>query len=186
MKLATFDTAGLPTAFYDPTFQQAPDGAVALSDDQWAEFIAHQGERCWNGTTVVAYEAPLATLRSAKLAELRAACAAAIVAGYSSSALGSPHLYPATLTDQSNMLASVTSSLLPGLAEGWTTPFWCADAAGVWARRQHTVAQIRQAGSDGVAHVLAQQDLLSGLENDLAAAGSAAAVGAVVWPTGGA
>ena len=39
-------------------------------------------------------------------ATLRVACAGSIVAGWVSSALGSPHLYPAKPTDQANMMAS--------------------------------------------------------------------------------
>lgn len=127
------------------------------------------------------YEPPIVDVRASKLAELTAACSDAIAAGYSSSALGAAHLYPSRLTDQSNMQASVIRSLLPGLATDWTTPFWCADEAGEWARRDHTAAQIQQAGQDGVAHVLAQQDKLALLAADVAAASTAEAIAAIVW-----
>jgi hypothetical protein len=123
----------------------------------------------------------LAEARAAQIALLRDACAAEIVGGYSSSALGTPHLYPSTPTDQANMAASVLASLLPDLAAGWTTPFWCADADGAWSFAPHTAAQIQQAGIDGKAMVVAAQTRLAGLEASIAAASTVAAVQAVVW-----
>lgn len=123
----------------------------------------------------------LADARASQVALLRAACAAEIVAGYSSAALGAAHLYPSTPTDQANMAASVLASLLPGVAGGWTTPFWCADAGGVWSFAEHTAAQIQQAGQDGKAMVVAAQSKLAGLEAQVAAAADAAAVAAINW-----
>ncbi|PPE78332.1 hypothetical protein C3941_19845 [Kaistia algarum] len=124
---------------------------------------------------------PLDTLRAAKLYDLSASCAAEIMGGYTSSALGSPHLYPSRPTDQSNMQASVIRSLLPGLAPDWMTPFWCADGAGEWSRRDHSAAQIQQAGQDGVTAVLAAQDKLAALSAEVAVAATAEAIAAVIW-----
>lgn len=105
---------------------------------------------------------PLATVQAAKIAELTNACGAEILGGFTSSALGAPHTYPSTLVDQTNLMASVTASLYPNLPADWTTPFWCADAGGVWAKRPHTAAQIQQVGRDGKAAVIAAQTKLSG------------------------
>ena len=41
---------------------------------------------------------------------------------------------------QANLIASVTDSLMADDALGWRTQFWCADAAGAWEFRDHTVA----------------------------------------------
>jgi len=123
----------------------------------------------------------LAQVRNRKTAALRAACQAAIFAGFASAALGASFLYPAGETDQRNLIASVTASLLPGLPASWTTPFWCADEAGAWALRDHTVAQIQQAGLDCKAFVVAQQQKLATLLAQVAAADTADAVAAIVW-----
>lgn len=98
-----------------------------------------------------------------------ARCQAAITYGFASDALGAPHTYPSQLTDQLNLMGSVTESLLPGLAADWTTVFWCADTIGLWLMRDHDAAQIQQAGRDGKAHVLSCQMHLDGLVHALAA-----------------
>ncbi|MEP9378376.1 hypothetical protein ABLE91_16795 [Aquabacter sp. CN5-332] len=117
----------------------------------------------------------------AKVEELTAACAASIVGGFSSEALGSPHRYPSAITDQINLMGSVTDSLLPGLLPEWSTPFWCQDLAGIWAMREHSAAQIQQAGRDGKTHVLARQQHLDQLNSAAAQAASPEALAAIVW-----
>ena len=118
---------------------------------------------------------------AAKLAELEAACVAQILAGYTSAALGAPHTYPAKDADQRNMTASVTASLLPGLAADWTAPFWCADADGTWAMQPHTAAQIQQAGADGYAAILAARVKLAGLNARVATATTPDDLAALTW-----
>lgn len=93
-------------------------------------------------------------LRSEKVLAMNRACTAQIVSGFVCSALGEPHTYPSDHQDQSNLLASVTDSLLAGADPSWTTPFKCADASGVWLYRPHTVAQIQQVGREGKASIL--------------------------------
>lgn len=95
-------------------------------------------------------------LKIQKAASLNLSCKASIYAGYESTALGTEHHYPANDKDQVNMTASVVDSLNPENAVDWVTPFWCADSEGVWEYRLHTGAQIRKAGSDGKAHIVAQ------------------------------
>ncbi|BAU92470.1 hypothetical protein MPPM_3865 [Methylorubrum populi] len=36
-----------------------PDGVVAITDEQWGEFINNSGRRRWNGKGVIAYEPPV-------------------------------------------------------------------------------------------------------------------------------
>ena len=123
----------------------------------------------------------VAAAREVKLAELSAACAAEILGGYSSAALGAPHTYPSNPNDQSNMNASVTASLLPGQAADWTALFMCEDADGLWAMRPHTAAQIQQAGHDGYTAILQPRVKLDGLKAQVAAATTAAQVNALSW-----
>jgi hypothetical protein len=55
---------------------------------------------------------PLAAAQAAQITAISAACQAAIYAGFSSSALGAAHTYPAEAKDQTNLASSVLSALL--------------------------------------------------------------------------
>lgn len=134
-------------------------------------------------TGFTAPEFDLDAYRQRNIAALTAQCAAAIVGGYTSSALGSVHTYPSKTTDQINMMGSVSASLLPGLADDWSTPFWCADSDGVWAFRMHSIAQIQTAGADGKAHVVLCQSTLQRLTLSVMAATTAEAIAEVIWPS---
>jgi len=123
----------------------------------------------------------LELLREEAIATLTVACVAAMVGGYTSNALGSGHLYPSKINDQINMMGSVTDSLLPDLPADWTTPFWCADEAGVWAFRPHSAEQIQTAGARGKQLIVDCQTRLGELSAEVAAAATVEAVQAIVW-----
>jgi hypothetical protein len=164
------------------------DVVAAKMDGVWRFATAAGAPLLPDLATLVPYTPPapteaeqLAAAQAAQTTRLRAACEAEIVGGYSSAALGAAHTYPSTPTDQANMAASVIASLLPGLAPGWTTPFWCVDTAGVWTFAAHSAAQIQQVGRDGKAFVIAAQRRLATLSAEIAATADIAAVQAVVW-----
>ncbi|MEW9585523.1 hypothetical protein [Paraburkholderia sp. DGU8] len=119
--------------------------------------------------------------KASQTAIVSQACQDAIVAGFSSSALGSAHTYPAKSTDQQNLNASVVASILPGVAADWTTPFWCADGSGTWAYVMHTAAQIQQVGQDGKAAILACLTKNQQLASEIDAATTVEAVQAIQW-----
>lgn len=123
----------------------------------------------------------LEEIKSDKISELKAACNQSIQSGYTSDALGATHTYPFKDKDQSNMVASVTDSLLPNLPAGWVTPFWCADANGDWAMRDHDQAQIQKAGSDGKAWIIAHQQKVDSLISQVNNATADTAVNAIDW-----
>lgn len=178
--------------FYPEDCTFIPEGAVEVSDADYAALFEGQAVGKWivagqDGKPTLADPADLATLddvKADKITKLTADCSAAIVGGYKSLCLGSEHRYPNGVTDQINMMGSVTASLLPSLSQDWETPFWCEDSDGVWDFRPHTVAQIQQAGSDGKAHVVECQVTLATLSASVLAAADAAAVAAIVWPAG--
>jgi hypothetical protein len=140
-------------------------------------------------TTLVPYTIPVPTdaqllsaAQTTQVAALTKSCANAVVGDYTSSALGSDYTYPSKITDQINMMGSVTASLVPGIASTWTTAFWCAPVStGVWAYTNHTAAQIQQAGLDGKTWILACQNKLATLSSQVAAATTVAAAQAIVW-----
>ncbi len=123
-----------------------------------------------NGAPAWVETSPLVDLRARKVAEISQACSAQIVGGFTSSALGADHHYPAKPQDQANLIASITDSLLAGSDPTWTTPFWCADSAGVWDFRPHTIAQIQQVGREGKAATLAAMGKNEALRQQIMAA----------------
>jgi hypothetical protein len=137
-----------------------PADAKEITDAQWraARDAASQGKVIQadaDGLPVaVAPVLSLAELKAAQITTLSAACQAQIYTGFTSSALGTAHTYPAKDKDQVNLSGSVVASLLPGLPPTWKTPFWCADSTGTWAFTDHTAAQIQQVGSDAKAAIL--------------------------------
>lgn len=155
-------------------------GTVPVMPDQAALFVHGTPFALVDGR-VVAAPLPLPARRERRCADLRAACAAAITGGFASSALGTPHIYPSGRNDQANLVAAVTASLPPGLAEEWSTPFWCADAAGAWAFRPHTAPQIQQAGADARGIIVAAQARLGALIAAVQAASTHNQVAAVAW-----
>lgn len=180
-----------PAGFYDTEINAAiPKTAVKISDELYQELIKGQAQ---GGTIIMdpngqpALRIPtdadqLVDIKTCKLAELETACAAQIAAGFTSSALGERFSYPAKPTDQSNLQASVLASILPGVDESWTTPFWCADAGGKWAYQAHTAAQIQQVGVDGKNAINAAIAQKIVLEQQVEAAKTAAEVAAIIWP----
>lgn len=124
----------------------------------------------------------LASAQAARIAALTSAANAAIVGGFPSSALGAPHTYPTDTMSQMNMTASVTASLVPGLASTWTTQFLCEDSTGLWAYLPHTAAQIQKAGQDVMAAILGARVQLATLTAQVNDATTVAAVQAIVWP----
>lgn len=123
----------------------------------------------------------LANAQKSQIETISAGCSAAITGGFSSSALGAAYTYPSKPTDQLNLLGSQSASLSPNLPTGWTAPFWCCDANGVWDIRPHTPTQIQQVFTDGVARKLACIEQNKSLANQVLAATTVAAVQAIVW-----
>jgi hypothetical protein len=153
------------------------DGGLCFSDTMTTEQITRV-------EAVLAVHDPesLDAKRAARIDQLTVLCSAAVVGGYKSTALGGAHAYPSGITDQINMMGSVTASLLPDLAADWATPFWCADSAGAWDFRMHNAEQIQRAGSDGKAHIVTCQSTLAQLSADVMAATTDAAIDTVIWP----
>lgn len=120
--------------------------------------------------------------REQRVSLLTAICAAKIIGGFQSDALGEQHTYPSDMKDQINLMGSVTDSIMPGLPADWQTPFWCRDEAGTWGWKMHNASQIQQAGRDGKLHVVTCQTTLATLSAQIDAAKTVAAVNAINWP----
>lgn len=120
------------------------------------------------GTVVPDTGMGLEVRKARKTAEFNAYCTTQITNGFTSSALGAPHHYPAKKQDQDNLVASVADSLIPGAPEDWVTPFWCEATGGAWAMRPHTAPQIQQVGREAKVWVLGALMKNEGLRQQVA------------------
>ena len=125
--------------------------------------------------------APIDELRARRIDAMSAACERQIVDGFLCSALGEQHLYPAKTKDQINLLGSIADANMAGDDPDWRTQFWCADAAGAWEFRDHTVDQIQQVGKTGKRAILAAMGKNELLRRQIDAAMTAAEIEAITW-----
>lgn len=163
---------------------EAPDKTVYYKD---AAEIRMRDPRpsdshAWVVTNNVgAWAVDLSLYKRDKSRSILQACQLAIVSGFVSYALGQPYHYPSKTLDQQNLAASVLASYDPDNAPDWTTPFWCSDAAGEWAFRPHTAAQIREVGRDAKTAIIAYQFKNEGLQADISAATTVEEIAAILW-----
>jgi hypothetical protein len=151
-------------------------GRLAFSDapSPWHEYMWVDGAPQWVFTGTLEQHRGLASQAVSD------ACRTHIERGFECAALGAPHLYPAKAQDQANLGACVTDSLLAEDEPGWTTPFWCADQAGVWEFRPHTLSQIRQVGRAGKGAIIAAMQKNDMLQQQITAA-SAEQLDSLTW-----
>ncbi|MBD9362896.1 DUF4376 domain-containing protein [Methylomonas fluvii] len=122
-------------------------------------------------------------VRADKSRELRSAAQSAIIGGKQSNALGAMHTYPTTKDDQAFLTARYSKAVALGAA-GEPYKFMCADAEGVWSRREHTAEQIIAVALAVEGHITDQLNKLDQLIADLSAAEDAEdleAIEAIVW-----
>lgn len=159
MILATFAPDGVITGHYhSKTHKEIPPTAVPLTDEEWT--LSKAG-RLWinpNTKAIVplperpspaaivsngAWIVPVASQVAAKLQELAAACQAACEAGYTSSVLGSPHMYPTDGPyDQINLLGCHADAVEHLADPSWTQEITCVpEGAATSSRILHTAIQ---------------------------------------------
>lgn len=186
-KYAAYNNIGEIVALgYDSELSPVPNplptntlGVIEITQEQWAACLTTPGWTVANGELIapVPPTADVLLLRAQSVQSriLSSACAAQIISGFTSSALGSVNIYASTEVDQRNITQSAQCSK-GGLLS-------CADAAGVWSRQPHTQAQAQQVLEDFVAERDTARLNLAGLEEQIEAATTVEEVQAVVWPT---
>lgn len=112
--------------------------------------------------------------KDAKLAEISAACNAAILAGFTSDALGSPHSYEFGTDDQIN-LGGMLNAITAGIVTG--SIVW--KASGV--PKSHTVEQFKGVFAAGLQHKNNCIARLWALKSQVLAAGTSEEIEAIVW-----
>lgn len=181
---------GAFNGFHNPSLsgRPAPETAKPITDEQHQEWWAAGADRFRfpdGADAPVRYEQSdaekLFAAREERIRALRSDCSSAILGGYVSNALGTPHIYPTTERDQANLNASVTAAIIEGSSPDWSTPFWCADETDAWAFVPHSGPQIIQVGRDVKNHIVACQDKLAHLTSAVSAAMTPDAVAAITW-----
>lgn len=107
---------------------------------------------------------------------INAACEAAIVSGFWSSALGGPYQYSSQLEDQLNLTGVILANM--------DTLYGCRDASGAKDLRLHSVVQIRQVGDDFTAiklQLLQKANILKRQLDQALVAGDCTAIQSVIW-----
>lgn len=86
-----------------------------------------------------------------KIAEINAACEGAIVAGFSSAALGHTHTYDSGIEDQINLIGAVIAA-----GAGVSVEYKCYDENGDKEWYIHTPQQMQQVYMDGLVYKVTQ------------------------------
>jgi hypothetical protein len=178
------DAAGSPAAWWrdgEWVLKEDRRGTTYWLGDRSKHVITTIGEVPPDGALDADPGPSLDDARADQLRSISEACAEAITAGFTSSAIGDVVTYPSTLTDQANLNASVTASLMPEVSAEWKTPFMCCDSNGVWAARMHTASQIQRVGLEGKTAVLACLQRKWSLEQAIRDATTVADVLAIGW-----
>jgi hypothetical protein len=123
-------------------------------------------------------EALLAQAKAQQATKVSTSCAAALLHGFTSPALGTPHTYPSQDDDQRNLQSAVSAAV--AAPPNWTTPIWCANND-AWSFTAHTAAQIQQVNADWLAHRVAAQQKYADLIARINAATSIEEVQAIDW-----
>ncbi|AVA33027.1 hypothetical protein [Cupriavidus metallidurans] len=184
-KFAEFDGNGNITAFYDSVDSPVPSGVsnvIEITEGQWQTAISTPGCTVANGALVVPPPPTsaqfLAQAQEQQTDKVSAACATALVAGFTSSALGSARTYGSNDNDQRNLLSAAMAS--QGNPETWTTPLWCADGD-AWAFLAHTATQVQKVNADWQSFLVGAQQKCAELIAKIDKAKTVAAVQAVTW-----
>lgn len=127
----------------------------------------------------------VAQARAAQLTVIAAASTAAQTSGFTSSALGFEYSYPSGLSDQANLTAVITASLIPGQPSGTTYLFWCTDPTGKAGFVAHTAAQIQQVGLDAMSAIIAAKQKQQTLAQQISTATAIDDVQTITWASEG-
>ena len=134
-----------------------------------------------DGTPIAVDPVSLMTLSQVSAAQtikISTACGASLIAGFTSSALGTEHAYPSQDDDQRNLQSA--GSAAATASSTWATPIWCA-SNDAWSFTPHTAAQVQQVNADWLAYRVATQQKYAALIAKINAATSIEEVQAIDW-----
>jgi len=112
-----------------------------------------------------------------KINEINNKCKQEIVSGFTSSALGSEHIYQSEPVDQINLMGAVLA--------GQDSLFKCGvkDDGGniTWSYKQHTIAQLKQVLADGKAYKFALLEKANKLKEQVKNAKTVDEINKINW-----
>ena len=144
-----------------------------VDQEQLNDFIEKFSLTAISELEFIAITAPsLKEMKTSKLTSLNTFCEAAIVGGFTSSALGSEHTYQSDRDDQVNLMGLVTA--------GNDDVLKCFDGY-TWNWKQHTVSQLKKVFNDGAAFKKEQLIKANTLKAQIEAASANEELDGIVW-----
>lgn len=184
--MTTFFYSSSTGGFYrsDIHVNQLPADAVGITAEQYTALLEAQSTGIAitsdsNGAPVaIPPAAPtaaalLATAQGTQTQTLKSACAATIIGGFTSTALGTSAAYGSQQTDQSNLLSVVASTAGGSL--------WCQEPGSEWSFVDHTAAQALKVLADWQTFRTAQQSKYASLVAQVNGATTVEAVQSITW-----
>lgn len=155
MKYAHIDELnGRILGWYDKNLHKLiPTPNIEVSNKIWQESIHKNAYDKITKTFVIKDFRTLDELKTSKLSSINTSCEAAIVGGFTSSALDSEHVYQSDRDDQINLMGLVTAGADDLLKCGVSTIVIEEDETEtetiIWDWKPHTVAQLKAVFDDG-------------------------------------
>lgn len=171
----------------DKIHKTTPTPNVEVSDEVWQEAINKNANAYDEATKtfVIKDFRTLDELKTSKLSSINTLCEAAIVGGFTSSALGSEHVYQSDRDDQINLMGLVTAGADDLLKCGVVTTVIEEDGTEIetitWEWKQHTAAQLKAVFDDGALFKKQQLIKANTLKAQVAAATTAEELDGIVW-----
>lgn len=130
---------------------------------------------------IINQEKVLAKVKTQKTQEINTACAAQIISGFTSNALGSTKHYQSEQIDQLNLVGVVAGGVDDLFKCGTEDVDFANNGIITWAYELHTIAQLTQVLNDGKAYKQTLLQKAYGLKADIEAATTADEVNAIAW-----
>jgi len=166
--------------WYDKEIHKTiPTPNVEVENDVWKEALNINANTYDEAvqTFVIKDFRTLKELKASKLSSINTSCEAVIVSGFTSSALGSEHIYQSDRDDQINLMGLVTTGkddlLKCGVDDG--------DGNITWEWKQHTVTQLKAVFDDGAAFKMLQLIKANTLKVQISSATTVEEVNEIVW-----
>ena len=115
-------------------------------------------------------EAYISNFKLEKIASLSLECEEQIIAGFESSALGSPHYYDSEIVDQMNLIGAVsTIAPMTNMPDGFVIEYACRPVVNTIKQSKlyinHTYAQLRAVMYDGAVFKLTKLQNFNNIRN---------------------
>lgn len=165
---ATYDSEGVELTPASIDISAIPTPNFPITDLEWNTAL-ETGADTVDDVAFTLFVTPTAddvlvqTAKDRKIKELNEVCETSLVAGFSSSALGTPHTYQSDRDDQINLIGMVL--------DGVDSVFKCLDVGvtDTWAYRPHSISELQTVLADGKTMKLTQLQKCTSLKSQVLA-----------------